>query len=374
MLEKAPLASNTLAYAIVVSKPGSPSNALLTCAMTNRPEFERRHRRLRNIQARRLLAAHRSIGVKNLEVNEKGSGQARTPSDHDISVDQAGHHGDAVQPGNGIGAKLGAVFRSFESEALRADPLILPLVGPDDDEASVGQTRHCGPYRGFDLRCADLAFRARQRVLVEGAKLQLRLSPGRLLSPSHGKAQAAFDDRRQLPSRPRLRRKVDEKLAAALGPVHAEHLAPDIAAAAILPHHDKLRPAKAGDGRLALISRGRRVDQYLVHRFLPLPACRSKARHQGSRRRRSGAENPATPRQSVRHEIVTHVLGTFCQPCVRAGQSEGSGGESGIRTHDTVSRIHAFQASALSHSAIPPESRQYSGQGSCDNPSRIQFT
>src|SRR5262245_46536955 len=31
-----------------------------------------------------------------------------------------------------------------------------------------------------------------------------------------------------------------------------------------------------------------------------------------------------------------------------------TGGESGIRTHDTVSRIHAFQACALSHSAISP--------------------
>src|SRR6202022_2495652 len=31
-----------------------------------------------------------------------------------------------------------------------------------------------------------------------------------------------------------------------------------------------------------------------------------------------------------------------------------AGGGSGIRTHDTVSRIHAFQASAFSHSAIPP--------------------
>jgi hypothetical protein len=31
------------------------------------------------------------------------------------------------------------------------------------------------------------------------------------------------------------------------------------------------------------------------------------------------------------------------------------GGGSGIRTHDTVSRIHAFQACAFSHSATPPE-------------------
>ena len=36
---------------------------------------------------------------------------------------------------------------------------------------------------------------------------------------------------------------------------------------------------------------------------------------------RPGAENLATPRQPVRHEVVTHVLGTFCYPCVRAGHS-----------------------------------------------------
>ncbi len=34
--------------------------------------------------------------------------------------------------------------------------------------------------------------------------------------------------------------------------------------------------------------------------------------------------------------------------------SSDAGGESGIRTHDTVSRIHAFQACAFSHSAISP--------------------
>src|SRR3982074_3879652 len=40
----------------------------------------------------------------------------------------------------------------------------------------------------------------------------------------------------------------------------------------------------------------------------------------------SGAENPATPRQPVRHEVVTHVLGTWCYLCVRAGQGkDGSG-------------------------------------------------
>src|SRR6184192_3807553 len=41
------------------------------------------------------------------------------------------------------------------------------------------------------------------------------------------------------------------------------------------------------------------------------------------------------------------------------------GGGSGIRTHGTVSRTHAFQASALSHSAIPPykNARDYTAGG-----------
>ena len=38
----------------------------------------------------------------------------------------------------------------------------------------------------------------------------------------------------------------------------------------------------------------------------------------------------------------------------RTTANRALGGGSGIRTHDTVSRIHAFQASAFSHSAIPP--------------------
>jgi hypothetical protein len=36
---------------------------------------------------------------------------------------------------------------------------------------------------------------------------------------------------------------------------------------------------------------------------------------------RSGAENLANHRQPVRLEVVTHVLGTFCHPCLRAGHS-----------------------------------------------------
>src|SRR6476620_3429875 len=37
------------------------------------------------------------------------------------------------------------------------------------------------------------------------------------------------------------------------------------------------------------------------------------------------------------------------------------GGGSGIRTHDTVARIHAFQACAFSHSAIPPRRSHTAG-------------
>jgi len=40
---------------------------------------------------------------------------------------------------------------------------------------------------------------------------------------------------------------------------------------------------------------------------------------------RPGAENLATPRQPVRPEVVTHVLGTTCYPCLRAGQAKAGG-------------------------------------------------
>src|SRR6201993_2534130 len=77
-------------------------------------------------------------------------------------------------------------------------------------------------------------------------------------------------------------------------------------------------------------------DQHLHRARRPAP------RHQGSRRRhlarqlqplrsrifRSGAEDPATSRQPVRPEVVTHVLGTVCYPCLRAGHG-GTGGGGG---------------------------------------------
>ena len=43
----------------------------------------------------------------------------------------------------------------------------------------------------------------------------------------------------------------------------------------------------------------------------------------------------ATNRQPGRHEVVTHVLGTFCYPCLRAGQID-SGERGGSRTVDPM--------------------------------------
>jgi hypothetical protein len=48
---------------------------------------------------------------------------------------------------------------------------------------------------------------------------------------------------------------------------------------------------------------------------------------------RPRAEDLANHRQPVRHEVVTHLLGRFHYPCLRAGHP-GDGGADGIRTHD----------------------------------------
>src|SRR6266478_7066538 len=51
----------------------------------------------------------------------------------------------------------------------------------------------------------------------------------------------------------------------------------------------------------------------------------------------SGAENPATPRQPVRHQVVTHVLGTICYLCVSRLDTDIAGGEGGIARRVGVS-------------------------------------
>ena len=61
-----------------------------------------------------------------------------------------------------------------------------------------------------------------------------------------------------------------------------------------------------------------------------------------------------TDRRTDVRDLVAHP--EHRQMFLRSRSNPGGvhGGESGIRTHGTVSRTHAFQACALSHSAISP--------------------
>jgi hypothetical protein len=77
-------------------------------------------------------------------------------------------------------------------------------------------------------------------------------------------------------------------------------------------------------------------DDFMI---FPRRARRSDSRNQRSRRRnlarllhalrsrihRFGAKDSATPRQPFRPEVVTHVLGTICYLCLRAGQKKFGG-------------------------------------------------
>jgi hypothetical protein len=75
---------------------------------------------------------------------------------------------------------------------------------------------------------------------------------------------------------------------------------------------------------------------------------RKKAGGEGFGRSRPSVESRGSAHQTPNSAVWLDLQG--------AGErvANGSGGGSGIRTHDTVSRIHAFQASAFSHSATPP--------------------
>ena len=92
-------------------------------------------------------------------------------------------------------------------------------------------------------------------------------------------------------------------------------------------HHDARQLPRRRCVAQAVFSRSRNAD-------VRWP--RSERRNGlGSRIYRLGAENLADHRQSVRHETVTHVLGTFCHPCLRVGQ-QNAGAARGIRTPDPI--------------------------------------
>src|SRR6516164_8088237 len=72
------------------------------------------------------------------------------------------------------------------------------------------------------------------------------------------------------------------------------------------------------------------------------------------------------------HVMPTAQRFLACSEGKRRIANERAGGEGGIRTHDTVSRIHAFQACALSHSATSPLWKKSTSQYS-DGVSRYQI-
>ena len=148
ILAKAPLASKKLDCAIVVSKPASPSSALLTCVMTNRPEFERGHRGLGDIERRRDLGADGLGRIEDLEMDEQRPGKARAPRDDDVAVGESGDHRDAVQAGHRVGAKLGAHLRAVGAEMLHADAFVRPLVGPTTTKAPAARRASAGRISG----------------------------------------------------------------------------------------------------------------------------------------------------------------------------------------------------------------------------------
>ena len=117
-----------------------------------------------------------------------------------------------MQPRRGVGAEFSAGFRPVECKALYTNALALALVGPGDGETAIRQARHVRSDETFGLRAGDLALRPGQRVLIEGAQLDLEETARRLFIPGDRKALAGFDDFRQLPFCPRVAGKVHHEL------------------------------------------------------------------------------------------------------------------------------------------------------------------
>jgi hypothetical protein len=82
-----------------------------------------------------------------------------------------------------------------------------------------------------------------------------------------------------------------------------------------------------------------------------------------------GASAPQSMRQAAEEQIASEPARAAARAPAKSLQireryqyiASTIGGESGIRTHGTVSRTHAFQACALSHSAISPQGHSLNG-------------
>jgi hypothetical protein len=75
----------------------------------------------------------------------------------------------------------------------------------------------------------------------------------------------------------------------------------------------------------------------------------------GAGPRTGGSAGRASRRPPLSSGRVDVYPGAYTKSSKNANKITVHGGESGIRTHGTVSRTHAFQACALSHSAISPD-------------------
>ena len=91
---------------------------------------------------------------------------------------------------------------------------------------------------------------------------------------------------------------------------------------------------------------------------IPLAVCDALGRRSTcqvmARKRASGNEEPSRQEMAESKWVLRGHA-----PCPRSGETvcfatRCVGGEGGIRTHETVSRLHAFQACAFDHSATSP--------------------
>ena len=158
----------------------SPSSALLTCAMTNRPESS--GVMAISVTSRLVVCSARPVvRVENLQANQKGARRARTPPDDDVPLVKLATIGKRCSRG-GVGAKLGTVFRSADSKTLRTDALVWRLSAQTTTKPP-SSGRHRGPNERLNLCNADLAS-GPDTSPDRGAQLHLRLATRRLFDPA----------------------------------------------------------------------------------------------------------------------------------------------------------------------------------------------
>ena len=121
------------------------------------------------------------------------------------------------------------------------------------------------------------------------------------------------------------------------------------------------RPAAAAPFRGAAAP-ARRRPRHGAPGPCPDAEAQGAGRHARAPRPRSSASSPALRPDGLTAEFPVHGL-CMLRACVvhaeiRGRRGRGAGGERGIRTLETVPRLHTFQACAFDHSATSPARRQ----------------